>query len=871
MDVITTHINADFDAVASMVAAKKIYPEAVLVFSGSQERSVRDFLSTSPVTVEFKRVREIDLEKVSRLILVDVNKRDRIGRFSELLDKKGMIIHVYDTHPPASGNIKGQKEVIEHVSATTTVFVEILQKRKREISPVEATILALGIYEETGSLIFSSTTARDISAAAYLVKRGANLNVVSSFISRGLGAEEIDLLNELVHSARDYVIHGIRIKVAKASREAYIGDIAHLAHKFRDSEDVDVVFLLVMMEDRIQVIARSRVVEADLSKILSPLGGGGHPAAASGVVKGKSLEETEETLLNILKEQIKPAKTAKDIMTRPVKGISPDDTIRSAERTLTRYEVNVLPVIEDDLYKGIISREVVEKALFHGFGSSKVAEFCTTDALTVTPDTAMNEVESLMVEQNQRFMPVIENRRITGAITRTDLLRSLYEDILRKSRIGKEPLQEKTLTGRNLASGMREKLPADIFELLSLSGETAKQLSFSAYLVGGCVRDFLRGEENLDIDIVIEGDGIRFARSLGRRLGAKVKSHSRFGTAVVIKGALKFDVATARTEYYESPGMLPRVEMSSIKKDLYRRDFTINTLAIKLDPENFGQLIDFFGGQRDLKEKTIRILHNLSFIEDPTRVFRAIRFSERFGFKISKHTKNLIKLAVNINLFDKLSGTRLYDELNLLFIETEPLEAVKRLLEFDLLKFIHPDVSITRALEETFKDIQETYAWFKLLFLEEELNKSHLILMALIEGLRPEEREKVLRRLSVPKKAREEMLESIEQFKKTLSRLQATSWQEKDIYYALHPLSLQSVLFTIAKARDKKQKKALSSYLTTLRKIKPSLTGKDLKTLGYAPGPLFNKILRAVLDERLNGKVKSREEEMEFVKKEFPV
>ncbi|HDH00650.1 MAG TPA: hypothetical protein ENG80_02435, partial [Nitrospirae bacterium] len=147
----------------------------------------------------------------------------------------------------------------------------------------------------------------------------------------------------------------------------------------------------------------------------------------------------------------------------------------------------------------------------------------------------------------------------------------------------------------------------------------------------------------------------------------------------------------------------------------------------------------------------------------------------------------------------------------------------------------------------------------------------HLILMALIEGLRPEEREKVLRRLSVPKKAREEMLESIEQFKKTLSRLQATSWQEKDIYYALHPLSLQSVLFTIAKARDKKQKKALSSYLTTLRKIKPSLTGKDLKTLGYAPGPLFNKILRAVLDERLNGKVKSREEEMEFVKKEFPV
>jgi tRNA nucleotidyltransferase (CCA-adding enzyme) len=876
MDVITTHINADFDAVASMIAAKKFYPDAVLVFPGSQEKSVRDFLSTTPVTFDFHKIRDIDLESITRLILVDAKSRDRIGHFSKIIDREGMVIHIYDHHPLTPEDIKGQKIIIEPVSATTTIFTEMFQQNKIDISPVEATVLALGIYEETGSLIFSSTTVRDITAAAYLLKKGANLNVVANFISRELGAEEIELLNELVHSARDYIIHGIRVKIARASRENYIGDVAYLAHKLRDIEEVDALFLMVMMEDKVYIIARSNVAEADVSEILQPFNGGGHSSAASAVVRGISLEETEEKLVSVLKEKIKPAKTARDIMTSPVKSIQWDDTIKNAEHTMTRYGVNVLPVIKEDAYKGIISREVVEMTLFHGFGRSKVSEFCTTDALTVAPLTPMQEVETLMIEQNQRFMPVIENGQIIGAITRTDLLRSLYEDVLRKTRIGEERVMGEPFGKKNLTSIIKEKFPEEIFNILRLSGEVARGLGFSAYLVGGSVRDLLRGESNLDIDIVIEGDGIIFAQALAKKLKARVRSHQRFGTAVIITDLLKFDVATARTEYYESPAALPKVEISSIKKDLYRRDFTINALSVKLNPENFGQLLDFFGGQRDLRERNIRVLHNLSFIEDPTRAFRAIRFSERFGFKLSKHTRDLIRTAVKINLFDKLSGSRLYDELNLLFMETEPLKAIKRLSELDLLKFIHSDLMLNRALEEIFEAIQETFAWFKLLFLEEELNKSHLFLMALFEGLKTQEREKALQRLSVPPKARREILDGIEQSKTVLLKLQtclqiedSTLREEKHIYYTLQPLSLPTILFTISKAKDKRQKKAISLYLTTLRKIKPVLAGKDLKAMGYKPGPLFNKILKAVLDARLEGQIKSREEEIKFVKEKF--
>ncbi|MDO9027445.1 MAG: CBS domain-containing protein [Candidatus Roizmanbacteria bacterium] len=874
MDVITTHINADFDALASMLAAKKFYPDAVMIFPGSQEKGVRDFLSASHIVPDFKRIRDINLDDITRVIFVDVRNPGRIGRFSEILGKKGLMIHIYDHHPSLPEDIKAQKEIIEHVGATSTIFIEMLKEKKIEITPVEATVLALGVYEETGSLVFPSTTGRDLTAAAYLVQRGANLNIVASYISRELSPEEIDLLNELIHSSRDLVIHGLSIKIAKASREKYIGDIAYLAHKLRDMDDIDALFLLVMMEDRVHIIARSRAGEVDVSEILQPFGGGGHPSASSATVRSESLEDVEEGLLIVLNEKIKPAKTAKDIMTSPVKTIQWDSTIKTAEQTLTKYGINVLPVLKGSNYAGLISREVIEMALFHGFKESNVYEFCTTDALTVKPETSIREVESLMIEQNQRFMPVvINNKEITGAITRTDLLRSLYEDILRKSRLEGEELREKPSMGKNILSLVKEKFPEEIFNVLRLSGEIAEGLGFPAYLVGGSVRDLIRGETNLDIDIdidiVIEGDAIAFARAIGEKLNAKVKTHQRFGTAVVVAGSLKFDVATARTEYYESPGALPKVEMSSIKKDLYRRDFTINALAVKLNSGDFGMLLDFFGAQRDLKEKTIRILHNLSFIEDPTRAFRAIRFSERFGFKISKHTLNLIKTAVKINLFEKLSGSRLYDEVNLLFLETVPLKAVKRLSELDLLKVIHPAIALTAPIEKTFENLEESAAWFKLLFTEEPINKSHLFLMALLERLKPEEIEKALQRLFVPPTAKKEIIEGIKQSKAALMKLQNAS--QKDIYYALQPLSIRAILFAMAKATDKSQKKAISLYLTTLRKIKPALTGNDLEKMGYKPGPLFNKILRAILDARLEGQIKSREDEARFVKEQFPL
>jgi tRNA nucleotidyltransferase (CCA-adding enzyme) len=863
MDIITSHINADFDSLASMVAAKKLYPKAEIVFPGSQEKKLRDFLEVfHPTTI--KRIKDIDLSKVTRLIIVDTKLPGRIGPLAELLSNKNIKIHIYDHHPFSKGDIRGEVEVIEKVGATATIFAEMLKNKKLHPAPMEATILALGIYEETGCLLFPSTTERDLLAAAYLLKRGANLNIASNFLKMEMSMEEFDVLNELVQSSKEFVIQGIRIKIGKASREQYLGDAAHFAHRMMDMEDIDAVIVLLSMDGKILMVARSKVPELDVSKVMKEFGGGGHPTAASATIKEASLEVVEERLINMLDSSVKPGKVAADIMTRPVISVQSDVPVKDAESMMTRYGVNVLPVLEGETYAGLISREIVEKALFHGFGKSRAIDFSTPDAIIVDPSAPIRMIETLMIEQNQRFMPVVEDGRIIGAITRTDLLRTLYEEFLRRRRIEETVTKEKPTIGRNLSSWLKDKFPPEVYGLLKLSGEVAEELGFGAYIVGGSVRDLLRGEANLDIDIVIEGDGISFARAFGERLRAKVRTHQKFATAQIITDKMKLDVATARTEYYESPAALPKVETSSIKKDLYRRDFTINTLAIKLNPRDFGFLIDFFGGQRDLREKAIRVLHNLSFVEDPTRAFRAVRFSERFGFKISRHTENLIKSAIEMDLFNMLSGPRLYEELRLAFHETEPIKTLRKLSDMGLLKVIHPSLVFTIELETTLKAMQETLSWFNLLFLEEKTDKGVLYLMALLAGLKEEDIKAVVDRLAPPPKVREVILQGIPLAKNILRKF--PTGDSVEIHKLLSNLKLEVVLVLMALSKDREKQKMISHYLTELRNVKTVFKGEDLKRMGIHPGPVYSKILTKLLEEKLRGNLTTREDEEKFVK-----
>lgn len=868
MDVITCHINADFDALASMMAAKKLYPEAHVVFPGSQERSMREFFMHSTLyALQHERVKDLDMSAITRLILVDAKTPSRIGPFADIIGRPGLAVHVYDHHPHTVEDIRGEFEHVEPLGACTTIFVEIIKERGIEITPVEATVMALGIYEETGSLVFASTTPRDIQAAAWLLSKGANLNIVADFITRELDAEQVSLLNDLLKSMTVQYFDGTKVAIATASTSRYVQDIAVLAHKIRDMENLDALFCIVGMEDRVHMVARSRVEEVDAGAVAYVFGGGGHPTAASATIRDMNVDTAVKSLMKILKETVHPVKLARDIMTSPVITVPDTATVGEAGDRMTRYNVNVLPVVSGEKLTGLLTREVAQKALHHGLGGRAVTEFMTTDFIRATPDTQFRKVEEIMIRQTQRFLPVTEGDRLAGAITRTDLLRALNDTL---------PAGPKTrdLTARtvedafvkNVASLIKERLPSEVTALLDDVGAVADDLGYNAFVVGGFVRDLLMNEKNLDIDVVVEGPGIAFAREFASRRPARVREHQKFGTAVVVpKSGMKFDVATARTEYYEYPAALPTVELGSIKKDLYRRDFTINALAIRINRKRFGDLIDFFGGQRDMKEKTIRVLHNLSLVEDPTRAFRAIRFSVRMGFSISKHTQGLMRNAVKMELFNRLAGVRVFTELVLLFRETKPLDAVEGLDEYGLLRFVHPKLKMDKELKRLMSAVDETLTWFRLLFLDVEADTWLACFMALFDRLTEEEVAQTFNAMAVPEKHLRKLKIAASDGDNVLAEFyRHPSMRPYQVYLLLKPLPVEVLLFMMAKAKKVHAKKKVSLYLTHYRDERTHLSGEDLKKLGLPPGPGYKLVLERLMEARLNGHVHTREQEAKF-------
>lgn len=872
MDLITTHINADFDALASMIAASKLYPDAVMAFSGAQEKSIRDFLLHSAVyALDIRKLSRIDLDHVTRLILVDIRQAGRIGKLSKLCSRGDVDIHVYDHHPPSSDDVRGSLEVIEPSGSTTAIMCRLLQERGLSVSPDEATIMMLGIYEDTGNLTFTSTTGADFHAAAFLLAQGANLNVVADMVIKELNADQVSLLNQLIENSYLKRFHGIEVMFASASSSAYIDDFAVLVHKLKNMSRVNALFALANMDDRIYIVGRSRIKEINAGEILGAFGGGGHATAASATVHDMTLIQIEQELHQMLEQSIVPAARARDIMSSPVKTIAPDSDLQEASRMLTRYNINVLPVVDDkERLVGLISRQIIERAKHHGLKLQPVSAYMSTEPAAVRPATPLARIQRHIISENQRFLPVVDQRRrIVGAITRTDLMRALHLDDPGESDSHEpDPGQART---RIMAGMLEERLPAGVLALLRQVGSTADEMSCNAYAVGGFVRDlYLRGI-NLDIDIVIEGDGVAFARALAARHGYGVKVYKKFGTAVVtIDGSMKIDVASARLEYYEKPAALPTVEWSSIKLDLYRRDFTINTLAVRLNRQHFGQLIDFFGARRDIKEQQIRVLHNLSFVEDPSRIFRAIRFEKRFNFQLSKLTRSLIENAVKSDFLLNLSGKRIFSEVQLLLKEERVRTLIKRLNDFDLLTCIHPAVCYNPAVNRLMKSIESVLAWYDLLYLDNHCEKWFVYFLGLIDRLSAEEAEQLLRRCDIKRVyAASIMTAKTSGMQVLLDLANKKNLQNADIYRILHQIPHDVSLYLMAKSGRTLTKKAFSVYFTQLQHARVHLNGNDLKQLGIAPGRSYRHILDRLRDAVLNGQVSGRSDELCFVRRNF--
>lgn len=866
-EVITTHINADFDALSSMLAASKLYPDATLVFPGSQEKNLRNFfLNSVSYLFNFAKVRQVDLDHIKRLILVDTRQKNRIGKFARLAGKNGVEIHIYDHHPDSSDDIRGDVEVVRKTGSATAILTRLLIEKKIPVSPEEATIMCTGIHEDTGSFTFASTTSEDYEAAAWLARQGADHNIISDMLTRELTTEHLWLLNDLTRSATTRVINGVEVVITKVITDEYIADFAVLVHKFIEMETLNVVFALAQMADRIYLVARSRIDEVNSAEIAQAFGGGGHPQAASATIKNQTLIQAERSLNALLDTQIRPAKRAQDMMSSPVIDISPNETLKRAAHLMTRYNINVLLVVDDDILQGYITRQIVEKAIFLGLGDLKVSEYMHIEFSAVHPDAPLREVQELIIKGKLRILPVVDNEKALGVITRTDLLNILVgspviPEFLHDPKKGASIVRKK-----NMAGTMKERLPESLIKLLKEFGHIADMLGYNAYLVGGLVRDVFLKHKNLDVDIVIEGDGIKFAQEFARNHEARVRSHRKFGTAVLIfPDGFKVDVATARIEYYESPGAPPIVETSSLKLDLYRRDFTINTLAIKLNKRHYGTLIDYFGAQKDIKEKVLRVLHNLSFVEDPTRMLRAVRFEQRFGFKIGKLTLALLKNAAKMNWVETLASHRIFLELKLILKEQDPSSTIRRMNKLKLLKFISPDIKLTENIQDLLEEINKVIAWYNLLYLEEPFEPWKLYWYGLTSQLDAKAFKKLTKdmginsKMALQRKSGDSLLNSLFKF-------DGTNYQ---LYTLLLPYDTETLLYLMARAKTEKMRRLLSFFFTKLKGKKALVDGKELLQIGLKSGPVFREVFDSLLEARLNNLTKTRDDEIRFVKDKF--
>ncbi|MFH1754033.1 MAG: hypothetical protein ABH875_07630 [Candidatus Omnitrophota bacterium] len=423
---------------------------------------------------------------------------------------------------------------------------------------------------------------------------------------------------------------------------------------------------------------------------------------------------------------------------------------------------------------------------------------------------------------------------------------------------------------------LRKVLPKKLLGLLMLVGKMARERHCAAFVVGGFVRDIIIGVKNYDIDIVLEGNAIEFSRELARKVKGSLVIHKKFGTATVVmpwglsgREKFKVDLATARREKYKRPAALPDVEFGSLKDDLYRRDFTINAMALAIDGENFGRPIDFFNGQRHIRLGVISVLHKGSFIDDPTRIFRAVRFEQRYGFRIDAPTEELIKTAIKKDMFGRTEKQRIRDELILMLKEEDPARAITRMHELDELRFIHPKIKLGRESGELFRAIDDVCRWYRRSPLKKRALDSWLIyLMAIFGDLNAASVKSICEKFIFRRKDKIRILSNKKDGDRALRFLSRRgSLRPSMVYRKLRGLSYEVILLLMAKTKEGRLKKAMTDFLLKHDRVKISLSGIDMKRIGYSPGPGMGEALEKILLAKIDGKIRTKREERDLAKR----
>ncbi len=873
MQVIVPHANTDLDALGAAVGAQVLYPQASIIFPGLLLPGAAEFYTLHRHHVRTHSAREVDLHRIAHLIAVDAADPERLGPLAGILHRPGVVVHVYDHHPSEPGDLDGTLQVRAEVGACSTLLAELAAEAGARLTPFQATALLLGIYADTGSLMLPSTTARDVHAAGWLLENGGNLRLVGQFVRTDLNSAQQELLAQLVGTTRIHPVRGVRIRIAGGSTAGYVGGLAHVVHKLTELQPAPATFVAVRMGDRVHLVGRSDVPWVDAGQVLRVFGGGGHAQAGSATVKNLSLDAVLTHLQTRLEAAVGQPPTVRDLMKSPVRAVPPQLILDEAEKIMVRYGHSGLVVVDQEQVVGVVSRRDCEKARRHGLAHAPV-KGAMVRPVVVSPDMPLDEVQGLLMHAGAERLPVSEHGRLVGIVTRSDLLGQLYGATMPHwhQTLYRGGVQPDAATAQAELVYRAAALPARAAEVLRAAGQVARETAVPAYAVGGFIRDLLLAQGNLDLDLVVEGDGPAFAARLAPRLGARLEQVPRFRAAhLFLPGGMRLDITSARREFYEYAAALPLVEQGNLRDDLYRRDFSINAMAVRLTPAGLGDLIDFFGGHADLKAGLIRVLHSLSFVEDPTRILRAVRFSARYGFRLEPETERLALAAVAGGFIERVSAERLRNELLLILREVAVPSCLEALDRLGALPRLLPEVQWRPEVAQRVHEVK--------CFLAGQTPAGGL-LPPVIQSLRSQVDPPLLytavigaaaeipdvgayvHRLRLGRRTTATLQQILLHWRQVATDLTRPGLRPSEVVALLDgwvPAGLALLWLLGGQARVGARVRA---YWSQYRKVRPAIAGKDLQEAGIPPGPAFGRALLAVKQAKLDGRVRGREQEL---------
>ncbi len=954
MDLVLCHTTADFDTLGAAAGAVLLRPGSRIVLAGNAHPTVQDFLAIWRDEYPLIDRRAVDFDQVRSLTLVDASSRDRFSPLSdwfEQAEQSGIPITIYDHHmsdgpmsdgpmsdgsadeDPTSHDFPAAEVHIEAVGAATTLIVEALQHRAIVPTPFEATVMALGIHSDTGSLTFEQATPRDAQALAWLMAQGANQQAIAENKEPGLSPQLQDLLGQALKTVQTETVRGHQLGWVILETQGFVPGLSGLVGQLMTVLGLDTLLLGAKYQThqhqtKAVMIGRSRTnpllpnSRVDLRLVFEPLGGGGHAQAASASLNEESLTEglgvVFDRALGAVRSQIPAPPTAKSLMSSPVRTILPTTSVDEAQRILLRYGHAGLCVVNDQAeLVGIISRRDIDITLRHGLGHAPVKGCMSRQIKSIEPETPIAQIQDLMMTYDIGRLPVLQAEKLVGIVTRTDLLRQLHQT--QKAYHGPHPVEMKAKQTPSVtihppaAETLYQQLKTRISEIwpaLMLIADMADQKGWALYLVGGAVRDLLLAqlpEPNkqshplTDIDLVVdgakEGAGVALAEAIKAQYPqVSVQVHGQFQTAALIwhpaessdpssgrpSDPLLIDIATARTEFYPYPAANPEVEASTIRQDLYRRDFTINAMAIRLNGSREemgtatgampGQLLDYFGGWIDLQQGHVRVLHANSFIEDPTRIFRAVRFAVRLGFTIEPQTEQFIRYAISSGIYAQMQAsedktpalqTRLKAELKYLLSNDQWEASLVKISRLGALACLHSTLEMTPAL---WRQLGRMNRWLNK-FDDEYLGSTQprwlMLLELIIAQLDPPLRDRVATHLSLGAES-QHLLKSLHLQEEDLLKRLPKAQRPSQIYEMLHPYGSAELLL-MGDRHPYTLGPRIWQYIVQLSSQSPLINGETLKQLGYKPGPQFRDILNAVNARSLNGELSTAQDAESYV------